>query len=194
MLRLHFRELYTPRLQLRKLTMEDTPVFFSRLGSSKSVTRYMLWKPHASIEESAASIQKALKRYETGDSFRWAITLKNTGELMGIIDLIPRDIPNGVCSFAYMLAESFWNQGYGTEALNAVIDFAFRDWGAEMIQADHFAENGASGTVMGKAGMVYRHTLAGKYEKGGHIHDAHVYCITRHQWQIRSKESHSDNS
>lgn len=194
MLSLHFQELNTKRLWLRKLMPDDIPTFYESLGSSEAVTRYMLWKPHRSVEESVQSIQKAIRRYETGESFRWAIISKDNNELIGIIDLLPRDIPHGVCSFAYMLAEPFWNQGYGTEALSAVIDFAFRDWGAEMIQADHFAENGASGAVMRKAGMVFRHTLAGKYEKDGQIHDSHVYCITRHQWQMRSKESHSDNS
>lgn len=193
MLNIHFQELNTPRLRLRRLCMEDLP-FYYRLAGSEKVCRYMLWKPHASIEESAASIQKVLRRYETGDSCRWAIAMADTNELIGIIDLLPRDISNGICSFAYMLAESFWNQGYGTEALNAVVDFAFRECGVQILEADHFADNSASGAVMAKAGMVYQRTIFAKYEKDGRKYDAHVYCLPRTHWQKCSKESAIDNS
>ena len=195
MLHLHFQELVTPQLRLRRLGAEDVPVFYSRLASSQNVTKSMLWKPHASLEESAASIQKALRRLEAGESCRWAITLKTTGALIGIIDLLPRDIPKGICSFAYMLAESHWNRGYGTEAMKAVTDFGFAQCGVLLFEADHFADNPASGAVMRKAGMVYCETIPEKYEKNGVRHDAHVYRMTRSDWQMRSKENaFSDNS
>jgi len=195
MLHIRFQELNTPRLWLRRITPEDAPLFFSRLGSSETVTEYMLWKPHSSIEEAAASIQKALRRYETGESFRWAIALPESNEIIGIIDLMVRDQEAGLCSFAYMLAQDFWNTGYGTEALGAVIDYGFREWGLSVIEADHFAENPASGAVMRKVGMTYQQTIPKKYEKNGTLHDAHVYRITLADWQNHSKVSSScDNS
>ena len=182
---IRFQELHTPRLELRALTMEDLPLYYERLGSSEAVTRYMLWKPHTSLDESAASIQKALRRYETGDSCRWAITLKTNGELIGIIDLIPVERSAGTCSFAYMLCEEFWGMGYGTEALQAVVDYAFQFCGAESVQADHFAENPASGAVMRKVGMTFLGTISGKYEKNGVAYDAPQYRITKEEWLSR---------
>ena len=176
------REITTPRLHLRKLQMEDLPHYYKRIASSETVTRYMLWKPHTALEESAASIRKVLSRYETGESFRWVIALKSSDELIGIIDLLPRDTDNRIWSFAYMLSEDFWNRGYCTEALKAVIDFAFQHWNAAQIRADHFADNPASGAVMKKAGMYYQYTEEKKYEKNGVLHDALHYCLTWEQW------------
>ena len=175
------QDLTTPRLQLRKLQMDDLPQYY-HIASSQAVTKYMLWNPHTSMEESIASIQKVLKGYENGTCCRWGIVLKNTKRLIGIIDLLPRDTEKGIYSFAYMLAEEFWDQGFGTEALKAVIDFAFLKCGAAQIQADHFASNPASGAVMRKAGMEYCQMLPGKYEKNGVVHNAHWYRITREQW------------
>ena len=134
------------------------------------------------MEESAASIRKTLAQYETGESLRWAIALADSDELIGIIDLLGFSAGTKSCSFAYMLAEEFWNRGYGTEAASAVFSFAFETLGIDTITADHFAGNPASGAVMKKLGMVYLETQSGKYEKNGILHDAPLYRITKKEW------------
>jgi RimJ/RimL family protein N-acetyltransferase len=52
-----FEELLTPRLRLRKLTMDDVQLYFTRIGSSAEVTKYMLFSPHRDISESVASVE-----------------------------------------------------------------------------------------------------------------------------------------
>lgn len=180
-----FQDLQTARLHLRRLTMADVPLFYTRLGSSETVTKHMLWQPHQSISESAASIQKVLRRYEEGRCYRWGITLLEDDALIGILDLLAFDEVQNTCSFAYMLGEAFWGQGYGTEALLAAFDFAFSQLKVSAILADHFAENPASGAVIRKAGMQYTGTVSGKYEKNGVKHDAPQYRITKEDWTAK---------
>ena len=180
-----FRELYTSRLHLRKLTMADVPLYYERLGSSQEVTKYMLFQPHRDISESVASIEKALRRYEEGRCYRFCIALKQTNELIGVIEPLRFEEDTGSCSFAYMLGKDFWGQGYGTEALTAVLDFLFRDMEMVLVAADHMAENAASGAVMRKAGMVCTGLEPGKYEKNGTRYDAVTYAITREQWMAK---------
>lgn len=179
-----FEELKTPRLVLRKLCAADADAFF-RFAGSGQVTKYMLWKPHGDISESASSIEKTLSRYETGNCWRWGIALRETDELIGIIDLLGFDETDNTCSFAYMIAEAFWGRGYGTEALRAVLDFAFDKMKVSAVAADHFAENAASGAVMRKVGMTCRGVVPGKYEKIGVRYDAPQYRITREEWDSR---------
>lgn len=174
--------LETPRLRLRKLTMDDAQTYYRRLGSSSAVTRYMLWEPHQSISESVASIQKALQRYKAGRCYRWGIAEKESDSLIGVIELLRFDEITDSCSFAYMLAEDFWGFGYGTEALKAAFGFAFTQMQIRTITADHFAENVASGRVMEKAGMQKVCVLPGKYEKNGKTCDAIAYRITQTHW------------
>lgn len=180
-----FEELTTERLHLRKITAEDVVHYFIRLGSSEEVTRYMLFQPHRDISEAEAGIQKALRRYETKESYRWVIALKETDELIGVIDLLGFHAETKSCSFAYMLGRDFWGKGYGTEALRAVFDFGFSKMELERIEADHMAENGASGAVMRNVGMTRQCVVPGKYEKNGIRHDAIGYVITRQQWLDR---------
>lgn len=180
-----YKNLETPRLVLRKLTREDIPLYYTRLGSSEKVTKYMLFEPHKDISESTASVEKVLGRYETGKCYRWAIALKENNELIGIIEPLRFDEEKGSCSFAYMLGKDFWGKGYGTEALTAVLEFLFTEMEMERVAADHMAENVGSGAVMRKVGMMYQGTKIGMYEKNGKIHDAPQYVITRKQWMNR---------
>lgn len=180
-----FKELHTSRLQLRKLTMEDVPLYYQRIGSSEDVTKYMLFQPHSDISQSVASVEKALRRYREGRCYRFCIALRETNELIGVIEPLRFDEEKSSCSFAYMLGRDFWGQGYGTEALSALLDFLFSEMEVEQVEADHMAENAASGAVMRKAGMVPCGIEKHKYEKDGIFHDAVLYAITKEQWHTK---------
>lgn len=180
-----FTELETKRLRLRKMRASDAALYFARLGSSEKVTRYMLFVPHSNIEESEKSVQKHLSRYETGCYYHWVITEDGKDELIGVISLLRFDEQKESCSFAYMLGEDYWGRGYGTEAVEAVFDFAFSQLELQRIEADHMAQNPASGAVMRKAGMEFIGIDPEKYEKNGCVHDAVCYAITNQQWMLR---------
>lgn len=176
------KKIETPRLMLRKLRPQDVQTYYDRLGSSEAVTKYMLWNPHRDISESEASVRKALRRYEEGRCYRWGVALRSDDSIIGIIELLRFDEEADSCSFAYMLAEKFWGQGYGTEVLTAALRFAFEEMNVSAVEADHMAENAASGAVMRKAGMVWQRTEVKKYEKNGVFHDAPVYRITAEEF------------
>ena len=172
-----FQVLHTPRLVLRRLRMEDLPEYNAHLFGSEDVSRYMLFDPHRSIEESRESLEGALKRYDTGRFYRWGIARKEDDVLIGLIDLLRFNEEDNSCSFVYMLGKAHWNQGYGTEALKAVIRFAFEEMDIDRILVDHISANGGSGAVMRKAGMTHIGTSYGKYTKHGVVLDAENYEI-----------------
>ena len=109
--------------------------------------------------------------------YRWGIALKEDDTLIGVIELLRFDEDTNTCSFAYMLGCDYWNQGYATEALGAVIRFAFEKLEIDRIMVDHMTPNAASGAVMRKVGMTHTGTELGKYEKHGRVFDAELYEI-----------------
>ena len=172
-----FHNIETERLILRDIRMEDIQEYYERLWGDGDVCRYLLHDPHQDIGESLAAIEDILQQYEKGNFYRWGITEKGDGSLIGIIGLVRIDEENSACSFAYMLGCDYWGKGYGTEVVKEVIRFAFEELGIQRIVADHMAENPASGAVMRKAGMVHTGTQRAKYEKAGRVYDAEVYEI-----------------
>ena len=176
------RSMITQDLILRKIRREDAQLYFERVGSREAVTRYMLFMPHADLSESVESIEHVLRRYETGRCYRWAIARKEDDSIIGMIELLRFDEQEETCSFAYMIGNDYWGKGYGTQALQAALRFAFSEMGLFAVEADHMAANPASGAVMRKCGMVHVRTEEGKYSKNGKIYDAPVYRITRGMW------------
>lgn len=179
-----FEQFETENLILRKFRRDDVECYFNRIGSSEDVTKYMLWQPHKSMLESRESIEKILARYEAGNCYSWAIALQEDDSIIGRIDLLRFDETDSSCSFAYMLGKEFWGQGFGTEALTAVFEFAFEKMEIQTIIADHMSENIASGKVMQKAGMHYVTKHSSKYEKNENIYDADEYKITYADWKV----------
>ena len=177
------QELQSERLVLRKVVRDDADAYYRNLGSSEAVTRGMLWEPHKDISESVASVEKTLRRYGEGRCYRWAVSRKGERELIGIVELLRFDEGDCSCSFAYMLTERLWGMGYGTEILRRVFRFAFEEMGVEVIRADHFEDNPASGRAMQKAGMTCVGREVGKYVKNSVPHDAVQYELKREDFQ-----------
>lgn len=58
---------------------------------------------------------------------------------------------NSAAELGYSLSKSFWNLGYATEALRAVIRSVFAALPVNRLEAQHDLRNPASGRVMEKA-------------------------------------------
>ena len=54
-----FAELKTKRLVLRKMARRDAPLYFARLGGSEAVTRYMLFAPHSTVEDTVHKTERS---------------------------------------------------------------------------------------------------------------------------------------
>ena len=140
--------LATDRLILRPFKDGDAPAMYKNWTYDERVARYCRWHPHKSIAETEEYLQMCLKA-----EYCWAITLKNTDEPIGAVDLVGENSA-GVPEIGYVLSHDFWGMGIMTEAVGAVIQELFR-CGYEKIGSCHCLDNPASGRVMEKCGMVY---------------------------------------
>ena len=59
----------------------------------------------------------------------------------------------------YWLGVDYWGQGYATEALHALIDYAFTDLAHEALQAGSRVTNPASRRVLEKCGFQWTETI-----------------------------------
>jgi RimJ/RimL family protein N-acetyltransferase len=141
--------LLTPRLTLRKTSVDDAREIFATYANDPEVTRFLLWKPGQRLEEIESFLKRAVERWERGDLLTWAITLRESGTLIGMIHV------NIECSaqVGYVIARPYWNRGYMTEALGAVVDWTLTRGDIYRVWAVCDTENTASARVMEKSGM-----------------------------------------
>jgi len=146
------RELETARLRLRKVRAEDAQAIFENWASDDEVTKYITWPTHQSIEDTNRILSIWLKEYENEPCYRYGIERKEDGVLMGMIDVV--GFFNGRPVIGYASGRAFWNNGYMTEALRAVVKELFSD-GYETIVIEAIRENVGSNRVIQKAGFTF---------------------------------------
>lgn len=143
-------EITTDRLFLRPPQPEDAFAILTKYAQDPEVVKYLVWKPHKNIETTKAYIHNCLESWETGNSYPWVIINKTDKELIGMFEL---RISQPKADFGYVLAKSYWRKGFATEVTRSVIDWVKSQDTILMIYAVCDIENGASASVMEKAGL-----------------------------------------
>lgn len=146
--------LETERLLLRPFRKEDAEEVFACWESDPDVAKYMFWTSHNDIEKTKEWISFEIGQIEKEDWYRFAIELKETGELIGTA-LIYYEEEVACWEIGYNLGKRYWGKGYTTEAMRKVVDFAVELLGITEIVGRYAKENPASGNVMKKLGFEY---------------------------------------
>ncbi|WP_294479152.1 GNAT family N-acetyltransferase [uncultured Ruminococcus sp.] len=173
----------TKRLKIRPFNIKDAQFMYKNWANSDNVTKYLVWNTHKSIEESIEYCNFVVKESQALDYFHWIIELNEIKEPIGSIGVSEIDKDKREAKIGYVLGEKWWNQGYMTEALEAVLAYLIFVIGFDKITIEHFTENKASGRVMQKCGLDHSGTSKCVLEqKGGREVTNEVYTITKQEW------------
>ena len=169
------QELKTERLVLRPFILEDSAEV-QRLAGNKAIADTTLNIPHP-YEDGAAEawIGTHKEHFESGQSVIFAVTIRDTGQLVGAIRITRKEHDRG--EMGYWIGRPYWNRGYATEAAEAIIDFGFNEMSLNKITATHLARNPASGRVMEKVGMTFEGCSPQHVKKWGKYEDMKFYGI-----------------
>lgn len=171
----------TDRLTLREFRMNDAMDMYQNYCSDDEVTKYLTWESHKDVHETFDLLVIWKKQYMDIKNYNWAI--EYDGSVVGGICLIV-DNSNGMSAeVGYCLARNLWGKGIITEAVSAVLDFAFMEVGFNRIMAKHDVLNPASGKVMEKAGMQYEGCMRQMLpRKDGSFGDHKIYAILQEDY------------
>ncbi len=148
------RTLETKRLILRRYELSDVEeLFYNGYITDEVMAENMSWSPCKTINEQYKVIKKWVDSYASDDYYRWLIVLKETGELIGGIDVCNLYKRKDYGEIGYCIGSKYWNRGYATEALRRVIEYLLIDCDFHLVEAHHAGYNPVSGRVMEKAGM-----------------------------------------
>ena len=144
--------LQTERLILRSLTLEDA-ADVQRLAGDRDVASTVLRIPHPYEDGMAEEwIRSCFEAYQNEEAINFAITRKTERNLIGAIGL-ELEQEHERAELGYWIGKSYWNQGYATEAAEAVVAYSFKVLKLNRIYAYRLTRNPASGRVLEKIGM-----------------------------------------
>jgi aminoglycoside 6'-N-acetyltransferase len=151
----------TERLVLRRSRPDDAGAI-SAYRSDPEVHRYQGWA-RTDVEGVRAEIEEMASRRpgEAGGWVQFSVEERASGTLVGDVGMSPADGEPGVIKVGYTMDPAHQGRGYATEAVTALVVFAFDELGAEVVRAFASAENLPSIRVAEKVGM----RLAERFER-----------------------------
>ncbi|CAN1209350.1 GNAT family protein [Tumidithrix helvetica PCC 7403] len=168
--------LKTERLTLRKMTLGDAEDIFA-YAQDPDVSRYVTWSTHESIADTEKFLCFVLQSYTTATGMDWGIVHDQDRKLIGTCGLFNWNHNHTRAELGYALSKQYWNQGYMTEAVKAVISFGFHVMMLNRIEAICKIENIASAQVLQKVGMELEGTLRQYVFYKGNYWDIKIYSI-----------------
>jgi len=140
----------TSRLILRIPRMADAEAIFSAYAQDHEVTRYLRWRPHEEREQTREFMESRITAWDNDSEYSWIITLRGSDSCVGMIAL---RVDESKADVGYVLAKPYWGKGIMTEAVTAIVDWAYGQPTLFRVWAVCDVENIASARVLEKCGM-----------------------------------------
>lgn len=177
---LPFQNLESERLLLRQITTQDVNEVFE-MRSNPETMKYIPRPLVTSTEEALAHIKMIQDKIETNEGINWAITLKGSSKLLGIIGHYRIKWEHYRSEIGYMLLPEAQGKGIITEAIKLIVDYGFNQMKMHSLEAIIDPENNASARVLEKNGFVKEaHLVENEYYNGKFI-DTVIYSLLKKQ-------------
>lgn len=174
-----FPTLRTPRLHLREIVADDAPALFA-IHSDDEAMRWFGTNPLVTLQEADKLVENfAALRRMANPGTRWALELRNGGELIGTCGLFRWNRGWRSCAVGYELGRAHWGQGLMHEALNAVLDWGFAAMELHRIEAQVHPANIPSIRRLEALGFQREGLLRQAGYWLGAYHDLAAYALLR---------------
>jgi ribosomal-protein-alanine N-acetyltransferase len=142
----------TPRLHLRRMTLDDVPALLSVFGDPEVMRFYPAPFDEARMQRWVAWNQNHYTEHGHG---LWTVILRATGECIGDCGLVPQQV-EGVpeIEIGYHLRRDLWGQGLATEAALGCLNHGLTTFGYRRFVSLIHPQNTASRRVAEKVGMT----------------------------------------
>ena len=169
--------LETERLVLRPWREGDEPSLVRHANNRKVSINLRDHFPYPYTHDDARAW---IGRCKTATQPHQTFAIEHGGEAIGGIGLQPlSDVSRYTAEVGYWLGEEHWGQGFATEALRRLTDYAFENLQYERLEAWVFATNPVSCKVLEKAGYEHEATCRHAAFKEGRFLDCHLFVRLR---------------
>ncbi len=173
-----FKQLKTARLTLKIIGQEDAEFFYEQFTNEKIAAYLFDVPPFESLSEAKEMIDFFIQPEPRGHN-RWIIK-KSDDQSIGTCGFHNWDQEEKVAEVGYDLSPEFWGQGYMSEAMKAIIAFAFDAMKVNEIHAVIYEKNPESIKLIERHGFTVIGMKTEKYQGKAYAH--RIYGLTQKTW------------
>ena len=179
----------TPRLVLRPLKPSDARSITDNINDL-AVSRWLLVVPYPySLKDAKDWISQNRRSWKKKkpDGYHFGIELKSEKRIIGGIGLFAIHEFSGYAEVGYWLGRKYHRKGYGSEALAAILRFAFTRLKFRRLEAGVFKGNPGSGKLLEKFGFKKEGLKleARRSKADGKIKDEYIYGLLNKNFRFR---------
>jgi len=169
------------RVRLTALTDEDLPTVAGWFEDAEFMRMFdalpAFPKTRPGLQEWLAESRKA------HDGFLFAVRRIEDDALIGYIELDSILWAHGTAWFSIAVGkQEHRSKGYGAEAAQIVLKFAFHELNLHRVQATVFSYNARSNALFQKLGFQCEGVFREFLQRDGQRHDMALYGLLRHEW------------
>jgi RimJ/RimL family protein N-acetyltransferase len=180
--------LESSRLSLRWISDRDVDAFYG-IYSNPEVMRYWSTPPLADRESAVDLIKGIHQSWQRRAILKWGIARSTDDQLLGSVTLFNLDFTHRRAEIGYALGREHWGQGYMSEALRTVLQFAFGSLDFHRLEADVDPRNAASIKTLERLGFKREGYLRERWQVSGEIQDALFFGLLRPDWEAIAKQA-----
>ena len=173
-----FPTLYTDKLILRRITIEDAQDFFE-IRSNLELMSALDKEPFKNLEELLSFFEQIEAGINSNKSIAWAVCLKDDNRMIGHVGYHKIDFVNHRAEIGYALLPKFQNKGLCSEALKAILDVAFNQFNFHSLEADVNPANNPSIKLITKMGFVKEAHFRENYFFKNTFLDSAIYSLLK---------------
>ncbi len=182
--------LETDRLILRDYTSDDLDAYY-RLKTDDQTMYYMQDIRLDSMDQARQELADVIADMSQKNRkfYFLHMELKESHEQVGSIGYtVVGDTPVGkIVHMGYFTYPKFWGNGYTSEALSKVLEYAFTQDNVYRVTTGCLAENKGSERVMQKNGMIKEAEHKDFEWHDGKMKDRLEYRLLKHEWEKTNK-------
>jgi len=170
-----FPELTTERLLLQQVLPEDQQFIFEGLSHPEVIPFYGV--RYNSFEATKAQMDWYEQIYKEGTGISWKMVEKQTGKNIGDISVYLYKPEHKKAEIGFWLLPDFWNKGFATEAMTAVLHYWKEEKALHRMEAFVEEGNTASSKLLEKAGFQYEGKMVDCEIKNGNFISLLIYGL-----------------
>jgi len=175
------------RVYLRAPERSDVPTFVRWFNDSETLSYLSMRAPMSEAAEEQWFTQMLTQQGK--DAYHFVMCRLEDDRPIGTIGLFRVDEVNGNAGIGIGIGEkSLWSQGYGTDAMFALLDFGFGQLRLERMWLEVYDFNARARRSYDKCGFVLEGTERHAIFKRGEFHDVHLMSILRDEWAAQTRK------
>jgi len=166
---------------LRPAERTDVPNFVRWLNDAETTSFLNMRAPMSEAMEEKWF--EGMVERQGKDHYHYVICLLENDQPIGSLSLFAVDHVNGNAGIGISIGEkSLWGKGYGTDAMNALVDFGFGMLRLERMWLEVYVFNKRARRSYDKSGFVLEGTERHAVFKQGRYLDVELMSILRDEW------------